>query len=123
MVRHPDYVERLNQKIETHFPRGELPYDFSRLAEMPYLNPCFNESMRFFSPILSGLQRRVNFDQGGTATGPYFVPERTIVSEHMTSLFHNPDVFSSLPDTSGQTAASTKPPTTFLPVPNSPRKT
>lgn len=40
MMRHPECCERLYEEVDKTFPRGELPYDFARLAEMPYLNAC-----------------------------------------------------------------------------------
>ncbi|KAI0093115.1 cytochrome P450 [Irpex rosettiformis] len=123
MMRYPKCCERLCEEVDRTFPHGELPYDYNRLAEMPYLNACLNESMRVISPVLSGLQRRVELGSGGTMIGPQyvqefsyfplystfplanqlfvhsFVPEGTNVSVHMTSLYHNPDTFSPLPDT------------------------
>ena len=40
MMRHPECCKRLYEEVDKTFPRGELPYDFARLAEMPYLNAC-----------------------------------------------------------------------------------
>lgn len=40
LLRHPRCWEILAQEVETVFPDGEEPFDFYRLAQMPYLNAC-----------------------------------------------------------------------------------
>ncbi|KAI0812689.1 cytochrome P450 [Irpex lacteus] len=101
MLRHPECCERLYEEVVQAFPDvgEEMPRDFRRLEGLEYLNACLNESMRMFSPVLSGQQRRVELGTGGAMIGPYFVPEGTNVSVHMTSLYRNPSVFSPLSDT------------------------
>ena len=40
MLRHPECAEQLRKEIDATFPPGEDIMDFSRQAEMPYLNAC-----------------------------------------------------------------------------------
>ena len=40
LLRHPECAEQLRKEIDAAFPPGEDVMDFSRHAEMPYLNAC-----------------------------------------------------------------------------------
>lgn len=40
MMRNPHCVDLLRKEIDETFPPGEDFTDFTRLAEMPYLNAC-----------------------------------------------------------------------------------
>lgn len=40
LLRHPECAERLKKEIDETFPDGDDPLDFSRQADMPYLNAC-----------------------------------------------------------------------------------
>ena len=40
MLRHPECAEQLHEEIDATFPLSEDVMDFSRHAEMPYLNAC-----------------------------------------------------------------------------------
>ncbi|EKM54289.1 uncharacterized protein PHACADRAFT_196722 [Phanerochaete carnosa HHB-10118-sp] len=98
MLRHPECAEKLHKEIDVTFPPGEDPLDFSRHADMPYLNACINETLRLLPPVLGGLQRTVKRGSGGAMIGSYFVPESTQVSVHIFSLQRDPREFSPLPD-------------------------
>lgn len=40
MMRNPHCLDLLRKEIDETFPSGEGLIDFTRLAEMPYLNAC-----------------------------------------------------------------------------------
>ncbi|KIP08448.1 hypothetical protein PHLGIDRAFT_23489 [Phlebiopsis gigantea 11061_1 CR5-6] len=99
MMRHPECADSLRREVDAAFPHGDEPTDHSRLANMPYLNACINETLRLLPPVLTGLQREVQRGSDGAMIGPYFVPGGTPVSIHVYSLHRNPEEFSPLPDT------------------------
>ena len=39
-LRNPDVYKRLREEVDATFPPGDDPMDFSRHADMPYLNAC-----------------------------------------------------------------------------------
>ncbi|EKM57284.1 uncharacterized protein PHACADRAFT_254974 [Phanerochaete carnosa HHB-10118-sp] len=98
MLRHPECAERLHKEIDATFPPGEDPLDFSRHADMPYLNACINETLRLLPAVLGGLQRIVKRGSSGATIGPHVVPEGTQVSVHTFSLHRDPREFAPLPD-------------------------
>ncbi|EKM52361.1 uncharacterized protein PHACADRAFT_148937 [Phanerochaete carnosa HHB-10118-sp] len=98
MLRHPEYAERLRKEIDLTFPPGEDPLDFSRHADMPYLNACINETLRVLPPAPGGLQRTVKRGSGGATICSYFVPECTQVSVPIFSVHRDSREFSPLPD-------------------------
>ncbi|KZP06691.1 cytochrome P450, partial [Athelia psychrophila] len=65
------------------------------MAEMAWLNECINETLGLVPAIASGSQRSVPPGSGGTAVGPYFIPEGTQITVHTYSLHRNPAHFSS----------------------------
>lgn len=40
LLREPSAFERLRIEVESYFPHGDEPLDFSKMANMPYLNGC-----------------------------------------------------------------------------------
>lgn len=36
----PTMLERLQVEVDTYFPGGEEPLDFTRMVNMPFLNAC-----------------------------------------------------------------------------------
>ncbi|EKM57316.1 uncharacterized protein PHACADRAFT_208410 [Phanerochaete carnosa HHB-10118-sp] len=98
MLRHPECAEQLHKEIDATFPPGEDPLNFSRHADMPYLNACINETLRLLPGVLGGLQRAVKRGSGDATVGPYVVPEGTQVSVHTFSLHRDPREFAPLPD-------------------------
>lgn len=40
LLRNPKYYDRLRKEVEESFPNGEDPIDFTRQADMPFLNGC-----------------------------------------------------------------------------------
>ncbi|KAJ3551693.1 hypothetical protein NM688_g4557 [Phlebia brevispora] len=99
MLKHPECLAKLRKEIDATFPDGEETSDFSRHANMPYLNACINEAMRLYPSVLGSLQRRVEIGTGGTMLGDWYVPEDTQISLHHYSLHHDPRAFYPIPDT------------------------
>ncbi|KAI0785593.1 cytochrome P450 [Abortiporus biennis] len=95
----PSMYKRLQQEIEDYFPNGKDAMDTTKLAEMPYLNACINESMRLLGPGVIGIQKRVPEGSGGKMIGPYFVPEATQVSALPYSIYRDGRYFYPLPTT------------------------
>lgn len=40
LLKYPACLQRLRQEIDEQFPRGQKLFDFSKQADMPYLNAC-----------------------------------------------------------------------------------
>lgn len=94
----PERFERLRNEVDTYFPPGEEPLDFTRMVNMPYLNACINETLRLLPPTLQGSLRCTPPGSGGKLMGPYFIPEGTQVFNHLFTLHRNPLHFSPYPD-------------------------
>lgn len=45
LLKHPEYYARLRKEVDEAFPRGEDPIDFTRQADMPFLNACMYVSV------------------------------------------------------------------------------
>ncbi|KZP29394.1 high nitrogen upregulated cytochrome P450 monooxygenase 2 [Athelia psychrophila] len=103
LLRHPEARTRLEAEVDNACfpdPRGGDCGDWgeeevARMAEMAWLNACINETLRLVPAIASGSQRSVPPGSGGTAVGPYFIPEGTQITVHTYSLHRNPAHFSS----------------------------
>ncbi|KAH8792255.1 cytochrome P450 [Flagelloscypha sp. PMI_526] len=55
LLTHPDKIEKLRKEIDA-LDEGELN-NLSRLAQLPYLNACIDETLRLFPPVVSQLNR------------------------------------------------------------------
>ena len=83
LFRRPECLQRLYAEVDEAFPQGEDTMDFTKQAEMPYLNACMlsrqfirlsrpadltshysNEALRLYPPVIMGLQRRVELGGG-----------------------------------------------------------
>ncbi|KAF7972354.1 hypothetical protein HWV62_18134 [Athelia sp. TMB] len=99
LLRHPDKLKKLSAEIDLNFTKDEDAIEFTRLAEMQYLNACINEALRLYSPVMSGSQRRVPPGGGPRMAGSCLLPEGTHVLMHTFSIhrdtrnFSNPDAF------------------------------
>jgi cytochrome P450 len=40
LLLNPTKFDRLQKEVDTYFPPGEEPVDFTRMVNMPYLNAC-----------------------------------------------------------------------------------
>ncbi|GJE90443.1 cytochrome P450 [Phanerochaete sordida] len=98
MLRYPQYLGRLRGEIDAAFALDDGP-DFTKQANLPYLNACLNETLRLLPPVLAGLQRRVERGTGGKGVGPYFIPEDTQVTLVAYAIHRSSDAFSPLPET------------------------
>ncbi|KAJ3551196.1 hypothetical protein NM688_g4850 [Phlebia brevispora] len=98
LVKHPECYQKLRKEINEYFPSGGEVFDPRLHVDMPYLNACINEVMRLYAPVMTGLQRRVEYGTGGMMISGYFVPEDTQVSVHTHTLHRHPQEFFPLPD-------------------------
>ncbi|KAI0087970.1 cytochrome P450 [Irpex rosettiformis] len=94
LARNPQYYEKLRKEVLL-----ENEGDLNRQASMPYLNACINEALRMYPPVISGLQRRLEYGSGGKVVADHFVPEGTQISVHLFSIQRSSRHFYPLPDT------------------------
>ncbi|KAH8813406.1 cytochrome P450 [Flagelloscypha sp. PMI_526] len=73
LLSHRDKLEKLREEIDA-LDESELN-NFSRLAQLPYLNACIDEALRLFPPLLSQLNR----PSTGKVIANRFVPDGTTV--------------------------------------------
>ncbi|CAA7267082.1 unnamed protein product [Cyclocybe aegerita] len=95
LMCHPTSYKRLQAEIDELSDNDIM--DFAKLAHLPYLNGCLNESLRLLPPVLSGSQRAPERGSGGKMIGPYFIPEGSAVVIPSYSLQRDPRCFSPLP--------------------------
>jgi len=99
LLRHPRCMERLRAEVVEAFPgTTDTSLDFSKQAEMPYLNACINETLRLYPSVLTGLQRSVQTGAGGRLIGSYYVPDDTHVLAHNFTMQRDPRYFYPLSD-------------------------
>ncbi|KAH8813447.1 cytochrome P450 [Flagelloscypha sp. PMI_526] len=76
LLSHPEKLEELKKEIDT-LDEGELS-NFSRLAQLPYLNACIDETLRLFPPLPCYMSRAPPSGSGKVVAGR-FVPDGTTV--------------------------------------------
>ncbi|KAH8827462.1 cytochrome P450 [Flagelloscypha sp. PMI_526] len=76
LLSHPDKLKALREEID-QLEEGELT-NLTRLAQLPYLNACIDETLRLFPPVISQLSRTPMTGSGKIIAGHY-VPDRTEV--------------------------------------------
>lgn len=90
LLKNPVCMEKLVTEIRQSFATSEdITYD--AIPTLPYLNGCFEEGLRVYSPCTNGLPRRVP-PEGATVCGEW-VPGGTNVSVAAYSLHRSPSYF------------------------------
>ncbi|KAJ5479557.1 hypothetical protein N7530_005066 [Penicillium desertorum] len=93
LLRHPNYLQRLRDEIDTPQDRDELSpmVQYNEAQRLPFLQACLKEIYRFHSAAVGGLPRVV--PQGGmTIAGRYF-PEEVVLSINAWVIHRNPQIF------------------------------
>ncbi|OBT82403.1 hypothetical protein VE02_08402 [Pseudogymnoascus sp. 03VT05] len=96
LLRNPEKLKRVTAEIRSRFAT-EADLTFDNIMSLPYLNACFDESLRIFPPVPVGLLRKV--PKGGDMIDSNFVPGGTSVSvpawaaSHSPANFKDPDTF------------------------------
>ncbi|KAF2237590.1 cytochrome P450 [Viridothelium virens] len=90
LLKHPAKLKRLTDEISTSFTRTE-DMTLERLAQLPYLAACIEESLRLFHPAPNGFGRFV--PQGGATIAGHWVPEGTVVATEHNNTYRDPANF------------------------------
>lgn len=61
LSQHPDKKQRLMDEIRTTFSSTE-EMTLTKLSQLPYLNACIEEGLRYYSPVAVGFPRMVYGD-------------------------------------------------------------
>ncbi|KAI5120324.1 hypothetical protein M0805_000384 [Coniferiporia weirii] len=94
-----DVLARLRKELDDAFPLGEGdPFDFTKLAELPYLNAVINETLRLQPPVPTGLQRAPAIGKGSKQVGHHAIPEGTALNLPPYVYHRDPRYFSPKPD-------------------------
>ncbi|KAJ5701646.1 cytochrome P450 [Penicillium malachiteum] len=78
LLRSPDKLDVLVEKLRTTFPSSEQEITGSALKSVPYLDAVLNEGMRLCPTIPDGMRR--NVPTGGATIAGHFVPGGMVVS-------------------------------------------
>ena len=96
LLRIPDVMAKLQAEIRGQFKTyNDITID--SVNDSPYLVAVLQESLRYFSPVPTGFQRRV--PAGGEVVSNYYLPEGTALCVSMYPLgrskrnFKDPDAF------------------------------
>jgi len=95
LLRYPKAFERLRKELENAFDRDEDIHDPVKLANLPYLNACINETLRLMPPLPSMLQR---WSKVETIISGRVIPQNTGVCIPVYALFRDSRYFSPSPD-------------------------
>ncbi|KAF7362288.1 Cytochrome P450 [Mycena venus] len=99
LLMNPDKLKKLRQEIDATFYReGVDQNDSARLAELPYLNACINETLRIFPPVQTRISRGVPRGYGGIHVAGVYLPDNTSMDFPPRVIHRDPDYFSPNPD-------------------------
>lgn len=91
---HPEVYKRLQTEIDTFTDVG----GYGKLAELPYLNACLQETLRLMPANPSLIQRTSPKGQGGTVVSGCVIPEETHVLLPPYVLHRQPQYFHPHPE-------------------------
>jgi cytochrome P450 len=57
LARYPETYKRLQQETDKVFPGGDKDWNYTRIANLPYLDAIINETLRLKPAVPSGVQR------------------------------------------------------------------
>ncbi|KAH8827514.1 cytochrome P450 [Flagelloscypha sp. PMI_526] len=95
LLSYPDKLQKLREEVDS-LDEGEST-NFSRLALLPYLNACIDESLRLFPPLLTQLSRTPSNGHGNDIADRY-APDGTTVYVPLLLLSRDPRYFYPHPD-------------------------
>ncbi|KAJ7876155.1 cytochrome P450 [Mycena olivaceomarginata] len=99
LLLNPDKLKKLRQEVDATFlGEGVDLNDSARLAELPYLNACINETLRVFPPVQTRISRGVPRGNGGVHVAGVYLPETTSIDFPPRVIHRDPDYFSPSPD-------------------------
>ncbi|KAF7363223.1 High nitrogen upregulated cytochrome P450 monooxygenase 2 [Mycena venus] len=99
LLMNPDKLKRLQHELDTAFAgEGVDPNDSARLAQLPYLDACINETLRVFPPVQTRISRGVPRGYGGVHVAGVYLPERTSMDFPPCVIHRDPHYFSPNPD-------------------------
>ncbi|KAF8146895.1 cytochrome P450 [Mycena galopus ATCC 62051] len=99
LLMNPDKMKTLRREIDTTFAvQGVDLNDSARLAELPYLNACINETLRVFPPVQTRISRGVPAGNGGIHVAGLYLPEKTSMDFPPRVIHRDPEYFSPSPD-------------------------
>ncbi|KAH8813450.1 cytochrome P450 [Flagelloscypha sp. PMI_526] len=90
LLSYPEKLQKLREEIHA-LDEGELN-NLSRLAQLPYLNACIDETLRLFPPVPGQLSRTPSSGSGKVIAGQ-FVPDGTTVYIPTVLLSRDPRYF------------------------------
>ncbi|KAF7351056.1 High nitrogen upregulated cytochrome P450 monooxygenase 2 [Mycena sanguinolenta] len=99
LLTHPDKLAKLRHEIDKTF--GEEGVDLNdsvKLAELPYLNACINETLRVYPPVQTRISRGIPRGYGGIHVAGVYLPETTSMDFPPRVIHRDPDYFSPSPD-------------------------
>jgi cytochrome P450 len=73
LTLYPNHLNRVIQEVRGRFPLGHLIVLAECRTELPYLEACIYETLRY-SPITSGFMPRISYNNGVTIQGHYIPP-------------------------------------------------
>ncbi|KAK7057608.1 cytochrome P450 [Favolaschia claudopus] len=99
LLMNEDKLKKLRKEIDgIYHGEGVDLNDSARLAELPYLNACINETLRVFPPVQTRISRGVPRGYGGVHVGGVYLPENTSMDFPPRVIHRDPEYFSPYPD-------------------------
>jgi len=97
IITNPRVYARARAEIDETMASGKIPSDPNQVVsnaqsmELPYIQACIKEGLRWFPPIVGMLEKEV--PEGGDTVSGYFVPEGTSVGYCAHGIHHSPLLF------------------------------
>ncbi|KAJ6451361.1 cytochrome P450 [Mycena vitilis] len=99
LLKYPEMMKTLQREIDATFHiDGVDLHDSGRLAELPYLNACINETLRVFPPVQTRVSRGIPKGHGGMHVAGVYLPESTSIDFPPRVIHRDPEYFSPDPE-------------------------
>ncbi|KAJ6478055.1 high nitrogen upregulated cytochrome P450 monooxygenase 2, partial [Mycena vitilis] len=100
LLMQPELMKTLQREIDATFgAEGVDFHDATRLAELPYLNACINETLRVIPPVQTRISRGIPRGHGGIhVAGARYLPESTSIDFPPRIIHRDPEYFSPNPE-------------------------
>ncbi|KAJ7648640.1 high nitrogen upregulated cytochrome P450 monooxygenase 2 [Mycena polygramma] len=99
LLMQPELMKTLQREIDGTFGVDGVDFhDAARLAELPYLNACINETLRVIPPVQTRISRGIPRGHGGMHVAGIYLPESTSIDFPPRIIHRDPEYFSPNPE-------------------------
>ncbi|KAJ7153585.1 high nitrogen upregulated cytochrome P450 monooxygenase 2 [Mycena crocata] len=94
LLMSPEKMLKLRAEVDVAFANGADQNDSEKLAKLPYLTACINETLRVYPPVQTRISRGVPSGHPGVHAAGVFLPENTSIDFPPRVIHRDPEYFS-----------------------------